>query len=114
MNRTRFNYITMNNIHVYDIGGSFIYHSYPNEPMTEITLINVKFENNIEDNSEESVSNGESLIIIKEDGSGCSQLPSETMNSNMNDSMNSIMNYNNSFETIFENNDRKFITFYYI
>ena len=75
------NEIILNNVNMSQSGGSLLYHSYPKEPMTTILFETVTFTDNAQIDIN-STSEGQSLIVIREDGTGCNQLPSDTTFSN--------------------------------
>ena len=71
--RVVLNSFSLTNFVISESIGTILYHSFPREPMTHISMIDSVWENNVQ--YIPRVSNSVNLIVIEEDGSGCSQLP---------------------------------------
>ena len=104
--REKMNQFYFKNIDISDCSGSFLYHWYPNEPTNAFVSENINYNNNVQEDAIGTVLDGQSLIIVKEDGSGCNQLPSQTTNYE-NDGLhltllNNVLNSNNYNDSLIE------------
>ena len=88
-NIEKLNDIILNEINLSDVSGAVIYHLYSSVPNTLISLTNTLFANSIEGADSSSVWSGTSMIILKEDGTGCGELLSD---------LSDLSNWTNSFE----------------